>query len=280
MAQVADASEWIGEFRAPRNPHSEAKGSIHDDATATKLGFKGGTVAGSIHMDQFVPALLETFGERWWRDGSISLYFTQATTDGEKVRVVVDTSAPQAKLRMYNEAGDQICEGTAAVGPDPDSELCKRILKQPEADPATLRVLKDVRVGDEAADVPMTVTREQLAGTLSVITETVPAYADGVLPPSNAIRLSHQARGAVLEKAAKPSVGLFGALEVEHLKGPLKAGADYVARTRVLRLGESPKTENVWYDVTVSDPETGDDVARVRYLIRIMKGSSPLYRES
>jgi hypothetical protein len=227
-------------------------------------------------MDQFVPRLLEVYGERWWRDGSLSLYFTQATTDGEKVRAVVDSTGPQAKLRMYNEAGDQICEGTAAVGPDPESELSKRILKQPEADPATLRVLKDLRVGDEARDVPMRVSREALEETLRVITATVPAYRDGVLPPSNAIRLSHQARSAVLDKAAKPSVGLFGALEVQHLAGPLKADVDYVARTKILRLGESPKTENVWYDVTVADAE-GTDVARVRYLIRIMKGSSPLY---
>jgi len=89
MAQVADAIEWIGEFRSPRNSAAEVKGSIHDDATASMLGFKGGTVAGSIHMDQFVPKLVDIYGERWFRDGSISLYFTQATVDREKVRAAL-----------------------------------------------------------------------------------------------------------------------------------------------------------------------------------------------
>ena len=55
---IAAADTWISEFRKPRNSAAEVKGSIHDDATASKLGFRGGTVAGSIHMDQFVPGLL------------------------------------------------------------------------------------------------------------------------------------------------------------------------------------------------------------------------------
>ena len=45
------SNSWTSEFRQPRNSAAEVKGSIHDDATASKLGFRGGTVAGSIHMD-------------------------------------------------------------------------------------------------------------------------------------------------------------------------------------------------------------------------------------
>jgi hypothetical protein len=277
MAQVADAIEWIGEFRSPRNSAAEVKGSIHDDATASKLGFKGGTVAGSIHMDQFVPKLVDIYGERWFRDGSISLYFTQATVDREKVRAVV-APGERSALRMYNEAGDQICEGTASVGgDDAESELCKRIEKQPGVEPSSLRVLKDLKVGGESRDLKLKVSRADLNAYRQAITEDLPAYADGVLSPAQAIRLSHQARGGVLGKSTQPSVGLFGALEVQHLAGPLKADVEYLGRTRVLRLTESPKAENVWYDVFVADPATGRDVARVRYLIRIMKGSSPLY---
>ena len=39
-----------------------------------------------------------------------------------------------------------------------------------------------------------------------------------ILPPSQAISLTHQTRPVVLEKI-KSSVGLFGALEVRHVKG-------------------------------------------------------------
>ena len=40
----------VGPWRTPRNLSADAAGSIHDDATAAGLGFRGGTVAGNIHM--------------------------------------------------------------------------------------------------------------------------------------------------------------------------------------------------------------------------------------
>ena len=36
----------VGPLRRSVNNASKVAGSIHDDATATKLGFRGGTVAG------------------------------------------------------------------------------------------------------------------------------------------------------------------------------------------------------------------------------------------
>ena len=53
----------VGPIRAPKNSASHlGAGSIHDDATAQKLGFRGGTVAGSLHMEQFPPlALAQSF---------------------------------------------------------------------------------------------------------------------------------------------------------------------------------------------------------------------------
>ena len=49
----------IGPVRRPHNRYLELPGSIHNNEVASKLGFRGGTVAGSVHMDQFVPLLLE-----------------------------------------------------------------------------------------------------------------------------------------------------------------------------------------------------------------------------
>jgi hypothetical protein len=97
-----------------------------------------------------------------------------------------------------------------------------------------------------------------------------------VLPPSHAVRLAHIVRPKVLGKA-KGAVGLFGALEVRHYRGPLRAGQDYLSRTKVLKLTESPKTESVWYDVVIADPASGEDVACVQFMIRFMKASSPLW---
>ncbi len=274
---------WIGEFRKPRNSAAEVRGSIHDDATASKLGFKGGTVAGSIHMDQFVPGLLEIYGDRWFEIGAMSLYFTQATVDAEAVRATIEPGDERARLTMHNEAGAQICEGTATLGRDPQSELAKRSEAQTPAEPGALRILKDLKVGDEHRDLPIRIEPEGLASYLERITELVPAYRDDkVLPPAQLVHMTHMTRKSVLAKAAQPSVGLFGALEVEQIAGPLRAGVDYLARTRVLKLTESPRTENVWYEVifTARDgpaKEGGPDVGRLLYLLRFMKGSSPLW---
>ena len=274
ILEAAAAETWIGPFREPRNMAAEIKGSIHDDATATKLGFRGGTVAGSVHMDQFVPRLIELYGERWFEAGGLSLYFTQATVDREEVQAQVMGAEPRAQLSMFDRAGALICTGTGSPGTDPGTDLAGRMAVQERADPARLRILAPLRVGD-VGEARVTLDSDRLKKHLEIITEDVAVYADGVLPPSQAVGLAHQARSAAVGKAAQPHVGLFGALEVQHLAGPLRAGVEYVARTKILKLTESPKTENTWHEVVFS--EAGQDIARVLFYLRFLKGSSPLW---
>ena len=110
MNTATDATDLVGELRAPHNSAAQARGSIHDDATASKLGFRGGTVAGSIHMDQFVPLALKLYGDDWWKHGNMSFYFRQATVDREAVRAFARAGDPHARLWMENEAGALIAE--------------------------------------------------------------------------------------------------------------------------------------------------------------------------
>ena len=131
--------------------------------------------------------------------------------------------------------------------------------------------------------MPVRVEADYLSTSLERLTEPLPAYRDDlILPPSHLVHLAHQTRTRVLANSARPSVGLFGALEVEQFHGPLRAGVDYLARSKVLKLTESPKTENVWYEVifTGKDAQTGKgapDLGRVLYLLRFLKASSPLW---
>ena len=56
-----------GPLWAARNWNiNDGEGSIHDDETAAVLGFRGGTVAGDIHMNQFPPVLIKIFGNEWF----------------------------------------------------------------------------------------------------------------------------------------------------------------------------------------------------------------------
>ena len=80
-----------GPLWAARNWSADAgAGSIHDDDTAEELGFRGGTVAGDVHMNQFPPVLLSIFGEAWFERGNLSLSFRNATVDQERVRVLAE----------------------------------------------------------------------------------------------------------------------------------------------------------------------------------------------
>ncbi len=284
MSITTEPHEIAGDLRRPRNTASKAKGSIHDDATASKLGFRGGTVAGSLHMDQFIPLLTQAFGTDWLERGNMSLYFRQATVDQEAVRAFVTPSIgePRARLRMENEAGDLISEGTAScLGADEKTELYGRAKAQTPAVPGALRLLAACQVGDESADVPMRASAEAVATRLETIPERIDAYgprdgAPGVLPPSIAVQLFREVEKTLWSRI-EPVVGLFGAIELQFLRGPLRAETDYVGRGRILALSESPKTENIWYQSWARDAATGEDVGWMIMYLRFLKASSQLW---
>lgn len=280
MTDIAEVAPLSGPFRAPHNGFQQAPGSIHNDEVASKLGFKGGTVPGSVHMDQFAPMLVELYGAEWFETGNISCHFTQATVDREEVQAFVHPGDPRARLQMFNRAGQQVLVGSASgAARDADSEVERRLKEQAAADPAALRIYADIRVGDTTKDIPMKVGRESYDSSLGRITERLALYDEkGVLSPAHMVRLAHMSRPFVLEKSKAPYVGLFGSLEVRLLAGPVLADRDYVGRTTIRKLSESPKTENVWYDVDIADKETGKDVASVTFQIRAMKASSPLWK--
>jgi hypothetical protein len=283
VAQQAagDGATLVGPRRTPRNMAGEVQGSIHEDATAKRLGFRGGTVAGSIHMDQFVPLLVDLYGERWFEGGNLSLLFKRPTVDGEAVIAQATPGVERARLEMYDEARALICQGTASDHADAGSELSRRLLTREAAPRSAIRILADLHVGDEAHDIALSVSPEALKRRLETITEPLDCYQDerAVLPPSMVVHLAHGARSAVVGSAGS-AVGLFGALEIQFLQGPLRAGIDYVGRTRIYALTESPRTENVWYDVLIADPSSGRDHARVTFCLRFMKASSPLWPEA
>ena len=134
----------------PRNLSADAKGSIHDDATATELGFRAGTVAGDIHLEQFGGILVRAFGQDWFERGSLSMYFMHATADLEPVEAVLDvpgsvvpTTNMQVTARMTTPEGITVAEGTASGGVSTEpTALHSRDRRG--VDPSTLRMLRNM----------------------------------------------------------------------------------------------------------------------------------------
>jgi hypothetical protein len=283
----------VGPYRAPRNLAANERGSIHDDSVATKLGFRGGTVAGSIHMEQFPPLLVHAFGERWFETGSLSCYFRNATLHEERVRPLMQkpsaTSNEQVNVWMERDDGMQVLEGTASVGTPPEPSMLRRKLAEPR-EAGELRILAHLTAGQQLDAVPSRLVFDALTKRrLEALTEPMPWYraassADAPSPwgapivnPGLLVHMMVQIQPSM--RLRERAVGLYGAIETRHINGPVFMERDYEVSGKVLALGTTPKTEYVWYETLMRD-RNGRDIASMLMMLRFMKASSELWADS
>ncbi|MEX2328010.1 MAG: hypothetical protein WD558_09790 [Pseudomonadales bacterium] len=275
----------IGPLLTPANSARHlGAGSIHDDATAKKLGFRGGTVAGSLHMEQFPPLATRIFGDRWWQSGGLSLYFRYATADLEPVRCFLKTNGDLTSIAvarvntwMEDDQDHLVAEGTMNIGgPDPDSPLRLRIAETPA--PEDIRILEHVRVGATSEARATRIDKDVVDQRLAVITAPLSVYSESpaYLPPSLVVRIMRPAEAGILPRHDNIGVGLFGAIEVQHIQGPVQADTDYTCTATVLAVSETPKTEYLWYESKVFDI-AGNEIAHMLMMLRFMKASSSLW---
>lgn len=285
-AQTLSDGGLVGPFRRPVNVSREAVGSIHDDATAQTLGFRGGTVAANIHMEQFPPLFAARFERPWTSPGGLSLYFLQPTTDGEPVRaglgpLTEGVGGAWATAWIETPEGARVCEGMAWRGRAPVSTtLRERLVRSRPAE--TLRILAASQIGDRACDVPARIASTSALARVRGVSE--PMDAD-VTPDAAGRRLA--APSVVIDalrvvetplfKSEGEFVGMFGAIELEHLAGPVMLDTDYLVEGEIVGLGESPKTEIAWYESWLRPASGGPVLARLLMMSRVLKASSPLW---
>ena len=283
---MSESNLITGPLWRGRNWSADATGGIHDDSTATELGFRGGTVAGNIHMDQFVPVLRAAFGDAWLERGALSVYFKNATVDGEAVRVCVERPAARQQIRiwMHRDDGMEVMAGTASIGDHGASELRTRDLRP--AAPSTLRILRDLHVGATIGPVRHVLDSKQQLERMRKqwISDPIAEYATAasrwggiVASPSSAVDLLWGVPTAIWRAQIGDAVGLFGAIEVAMHNGPLLLDREYQVDATIVALSDSPKTEGFWFDSRARDT-AGRVVATQRMLLRFMKASSALYR--
>jgi hypothetical protein len=274
-----------GPYRQPHNLHQQAAGSIHNDEVARPLGFRGGTVAGIIHHEQCAPLLLRAFGRRWFEQGSLSLYYRNASTHGESVKAYLrmppaDTADVQVDVWMDHENGLRVLEGTASVGaPAEVTGLRRRFDSRP--DPGEVRILRHLPIGELMPDMPVRLSREAQQGRRPVITEPLEWYwgdspwGGPICTPVTMFRLLNAA--FTLRETITDVVGLYGGIEVRVLDGPLFVDYDYVVQGRLLEAGSTPKSEYLWWESQLRDRESNKVVAEMLMMSRFMKASSTLY---
>lgn len=290
-AILQDGGLVAGPMRWPRNLRQDREGSVYEDATARSLGLRGGTVDAPLHMEQFPPLLVHLFGDEWWRRGNLSLYFRYATTDQEGVQCFAvepqsDASSDVTRSEVWidHQDGHRVAEGTAAVGnPDLSSALRRRLQHVPEA--RDLRILEHMRAGREVGGLATRIETRALEERLRTIVEPVPAYEGQnawrvpLLPPGLVLDSLIRASTALLAPGHNYGVGLYGAIEIQFYDGPMFPDTDYLSRSKVLAVSETPKTEYFWVETIASDAERGNDVVAMLMMMRWMKASHPFWKD-
>ena len=272
IAESADslAGPW-------RRPHQmlhaqiyDSHASIHDDATAQKLGFQGGTIEGPTHFSQFAPLCERLWGKAWFETGSISAHYRNPSFEGEEVQAILAKPEPgqlQSAIQMVKRDGTEVLRGTASVGVGKlPTALEQRLTElKPLADPV---ILRDVKVGMKTARQTVRMEFEQnmgdlypfsLADKLKVITEPSPWYGNRSDNPWGRPIIPIEMLSVLFQYRSKedrlpmwgPAVGLFADQEIRLARGPLFAGEDYQTEREVIALSGSRRTESLWVRTSV-----------------------------
>ena len=257
-------SEW----QQPENRWADLPNSIHNDSVATKIGMRGGTIPGTVHLDHFVPLIQDKWGMAWFQQGAISMYYTFATTHKEDVRAVMEapTSGHDAKVDAYVETPDEkiVCKGSLSVG-EPSELNYVASLPLEAAPQSEIRILDRMAPGMECPERDDIVATEgEGSGTYEGIVEL----------PTGLFQILH---AGAPEGTLKQAVGFYGATEIRILNGPVRVETEYRRVGKVVCIGASPKTEFVWIDSQLFDKSSGAVVAEMRQFTRFMKASSDLW---
>lgn len=275
--QIDETSDaLIGPLRSPRQmlatQEYDSHASIHDDATAQKLGFKGGTIEGPTHFSQFAPLCVALWGSSWLERGTLSAHYRNPCFEGERVRAYVAKPQPganQTAIWMLREDGIEILRGTASIGDDhPPTALAQRLteLKAPEQ----RVILRDVTVGMRSPRLRVRMGADQhmgalypfsLADKLTVITEpsawyaantgTTSPWGRAIIPFEMISVLLNHSTWSVQFPVKGPVVGLFADQEIKLIEGPLFVGEDYEIEREVVALSGSRRTESMWVRTSV-----------------------------
>ena len=288
----------FGGWRAPENLIRASTTSIHDDNVAKSVGMRGGTIQGTIHLSMFAPLAQKIFGDRWFEQGTVSMYYTFATIDKEEVRAIIElppdtteemlpiaTKDVQVKAWAELKNGQQIMTGTISTG-SPKEPSYLQSLELKNSKPEDLRILAGYKVGDELPSEEILLTQDAANSGLRRITDQLDYYKGKDKSPwGNAILYPTALFEAMALGFSRTStdefkaVPFYGATELRNINGPALIGVPYITKGKYVCLGVSRKTEYFWLDSTLEEKETGKIVASMRHLNRFMKAGSPHYKD-
>lgn len=203
----------------------------------------------------------------------------------EAVRAALADTDTGVRAWIERDDGLLVGEGSAAAGEPTTKSALRSIDLSAHAAPAP-RILAGLAVGGAIPTSRHHVgpKRQQELLDNGLVTEPLDWYRGdspwgaAVVCPQQTVHVLYTAAvnhlGPIVAKTGG-GVGLFGAIEIANANGPLLLDREYDFGGRILAVGESPKTEYTWFEVTASDDR--GVVAELLMQLRWMKASSPLY---
>ncbi len=298
------ADSFSGPWRLPHQMLNaqvyDSHASIHDDATAQKLGFQGGTIEGPTHFSQFVPLCVSLWGNAWFETGCLSAHYRNPSFEGEEVQALLTKPQPgerQCKIQMVKRDGTEVLRGTASVGHDSLATALEQRLTElkPFADPV---ILRDIKPGMKTGRQTVRMDFDQNMGELypfslreklAVITETSPFYRDEQasgnpwgrpIIPIEMLSVLFQYKSKEDRLPVKgPAVGLFADQEIKLLNGPLLVGEDYELEREVVALSGSRRTESLWLRTTVFAAKSSSPIATMLLNLASIKESYAPFKQ-
>ena len=287
-----------GPWRSPHNMLGEQTydnhASMHDDATAQKLGFKGGAVEGPTHFSQFAPLGVALFGQEFLSRGCLSAHYRSIVYDGEEVQAFAGQPAGDiAPTWMLKRDGTEVQRGTISLGGAGPTALTRRLSElTPLADPV---ILRDVRVGARTGRQRVRMEAGQNMGDLypfslteklAKITEPSGWYSGAdnawgrpIIPfEMISVLLQYTSREDRMPTKG-PAVGLFADQEIRVIDGPLFVGEDYEVEREVVFLSGSRRTESMWMRNDVYPPGGTEVIASMLLNHAILKDSYAPYAQ-
>ncbi|MBI4768476.1 MAG: hypothetical protein HY787_28435 [Deltaproteobacteria bacterium] len=259
-------------------------GSIHEKDIARKVGMRGGVVAGVIHLDLFPPLMIKVFGQKWFENGSLSMFYTYATLHEEELRAVVQVPPQngedvQVEARLEAKDNKLVARGTVSVG-NPKENSYLRAMEITSNPREERRIYKNLEVGYEPPPEEVLISAAELKEGAEFREDSIEwnlgpsPWGNPIVPPSITFRIMR-----VTPPFLPQGVGFYGATELRYHKGPVKADVTYEKRGKIIAVGVTSKTEYYWFDSWLYEKKSGDLIAEIRHMTRNMKAGSPLYPE-
>lgn len=259
-----DGDALVGPFRAPRqmlaDQQYDGHTSVHDEATADKLGLAGAPIEGPTHFSQFDPLAVELWGHDWFERGCISAHFETMVIEGEEVQARVARTGPSsARGTATKRTGEPVLTASVTLGDEP-TELDERLARMLAKDVGELFIVDRLEVGWVSPASTTSMGDQQsngnlypfsLADKVRMMTEPSPWYTPGgtspwgrpVVPTEMLSVLAH--KGGVHLPVRGPAVGLFIDLEVKR-HAPVFVDEEYSLTHEVVGLGQSRRVESYW----------------------------------